>query len=136
MPFSLEKLTFAAALKSENEKDLKGEIPAVRRSKFAARIKAIEAEGAKMAKEKAKADEKLVISSINKFLEGDNKEPGLVALLPVAPDLKLLTNALASAMKKAKGKKPVCIIAADHTKVVHLCYVPEVIVDLANILTM
>jgi len=47
MPFSPEKMIHAAALKTENEKDLKGQIPAVRRSKFTARIRAIELEGRK-----------------------------------------------------------------------------------------
>jgi hypothetical protein len=54
IPFSLEKMTHAASLKSKNEKDLKGLIPAVRQSAFAGRIKGIEAEGAKMAKGKSK----------------------------------------------------------------------------------
>jgi alanyl-tRNA synthetase len=127
MPFSLEKLTYASTLKTENEKDLKGLIPAVRRSKFGARIKAIEAEGAKMAKEKAKADEKTIISTITKYFEGEGaKKPGLVALLDVTPDPKLLSNSIATAMKKWTPKKSVYILAADSTKVVHVCYVPDV----------
>ena len=129
MPFGLEKLTFAADLKSQNEKDLKGKVPAVRRSKFGARIKAIEAEAAKMAKEKAKADEKTIISTITKFFEGEEgqKKSGMVALLDVTPDPKLLTNSIATAMKKWKTKKSVYILAVDNSKVVHVCYVPQVL---------
>lgn len=127
MPFGLEKLTFAADLKSQNEKDLKGKVPAVRRSKFGARIKAIEAEAAKMAKEKAKADEKTITSTIAKFFEGEGeKKSGMVALLEVTPDPKLLTNSIATAMKKWKTKKSIYLLAADNTKVVHVCYVAPV----------
>jgi alanyl-tRNA synthetase len=127
MPFSSEKMTHAASLKSENEKDLKGLIPAVRRSAFSTRIKAIEAEGAKMAKEKAKADEKTIISAITEAFEGDGaKKLGMVALLDVTPDPKLLSNSILTAMKKWKTKKSVYIFAADQTKVVHVCYVPQV----------
>lgn len=127
MPFSAEKLTRAAILKTENEKDLKGLIPAVRRSKFTSRIKAIEAEGAKLAKEKAKADEKVIISTITEAFAGEQeKKPGMVALLDFVPDPKLLSSAILSAMKKWKTKKSVYILAADNTKVVHVCYVPQV----------
>jgi alanyl-tRNA synthetase len=132
MPFSLEKLTYAATLKGENEKELKGLIPAVRRSKFGTRIRAIEAEGAKMAKEKAKADEKVIISTIVDFFQGEGeKKPGLVALLNVTPDPKLLSNSIATAMKRWTPKKSVYIFAADSTKVVHVCYVPEVCLTMA-----
>jgi len=127
LPFSLEKLTYAQSLKAENDKELKGLIPAVRRSEFASRIKAVETEGQKMAKEKAKADEKLIISTITDYFQGEGeKKPGLVALLNVTPDPKLLTNAITTAMKKWQRKKSVYIIAADHSKVVHVCYVPNV----------
>ena len=127
MPFSSEKLALATDLKAQNEKELKGQIPAVRRSKYTARIKAIEAEAAKMAKEKAKADEKIIISTITKYFEGDGENrPGMVALLDVTPDPKLLTNSIATAMKKWKQKKSVHILAADSTRVVHVCYVPQV----------
>lgn len=127
MPFSLEKVTFAGTLKTENEKDLKGVIPAVRRSAFANRIKAIEAEGLKMMKEKAKADEKVIVSKITEFFAGENeKKPGMVAILEVTPDPKLLTTSILSAMKKWKTKKAIMLLAADNTKVVHVCYVPQV----------
>lgn len=125
MPFSAGKLALTANFKSENEKELKGQIPAVRRSKFTARIKAIEAEASKMAKEKAKADEKTIISTITKFFEG-NEKSGMVALLDVTPDPKLLTSAISTAMKKWTPKKSVYLVAADSTKVVHVCYVPPV----------
>ena len=127
MPFSPEKMTHAASLKGENEKDLKGLIPAVRRSAFAGRIKALEAEGAKMSKEKAKADEKTIISAITAAFEGEGeKKAGMVALLDVTPDPKLLSNSIMTSMKKWKTKKSVYILAADSTKVVHVCYVPQV----------
>jgi alanyl-tRNA synthetase len=127
MPFSTEKLNLASSLKTENEKDMKGLIPAVRRSKFALRIKAIEAEGQKLAKEKAKADEKIIVSTITEFFAGDGaKKPGMVALLDFTPDPKLLSSAILTAMKKWKTMKSVYIIAADSTKVVHVCYVPQV----------
>jgi len=124
----VEKLNFAAALKGENERDLKGRVPAVRRTKFADRIKAIEQESAKLAKEKAKADEKIVISGITEYFSGEEgaRKPGMVALFPVTPDPKLLTTAMATVMKKLKHKKPLYIFAADATKVVHVCYVPQV----------
>ena len=125
MTFSQEKMGKAAKLKGENEKDLKGLIPAVRRSKFATRIKAIEAEGAKLAKEKAKADEKTVVTSVSDYFKKDN--PGMVALLDVTPDLKQLSNATAAAIKKGKVTKPVYLFAADNTRVVHCCVVPQVI---------
>ena len=129
MGMGVEKLQFATALKGENDRDLKGRIPAVRRSKFAERIRAIEQESAKLAKEKAKADEKLVISTITEYFAGEEgaKKPGLVALLDVTPDPKLLTTAIATVMKKLKPKKPLYIFAADTTKVVHVCYVPQVL---------
>ena len=127
MPFSLEKLTFASTLKNENERDLKGLIPAVRRSDFTARIKAIEAEGTKMAKEKAKADEKQIVSTIQKYFEGDGeKKQGMVAVLEVTPDPKLLTTSISTAMKKWKTKKSVYLFATDSSKVVHTCFVPQV----------
>jgi len=128
MRFSLEKLTYAATLKTENERDLKGLIPALRRSDFTARIKAIEAEGIKMAKEKAKADEKQVVSTIQKFFEGEGeKKPGMVAVLDVTPDPRLLTTSIAIAMKKWTTKKSVYLFAADRARVVYTCYVPQVI---------
>ena len=127
MPLSLEKLTFAGTLKTENEKDLKGVIPAVRRSGFTNRIKAMETEGLKMMKEKAKADEKIIVSKITEFFAGENeKKPGMVALLEVSPDPKSLTTAILSAMKKWQTKKPIMLLAADQSKVVHVCYVPQV----------
>lgn len=127
MPFSLEKLTFAGTLKAENEKDLKGVIPAVRRSAFTNRIKTIEAEGLKMMKEKAKADEKVVVSKITDFFAGENeKKSGMVAILEVTPDPRLLTTSILTATKKWKTKKPIMLLAADNTKVVHVCYVPQV----------
>jgi alanyl-tRNA synthetase len=127
MRFSLEKLTFAATLKTENERDLKGLIPALRRSDFTARIKAIEAEGMKMAKEKAKADEKQIVSTIQKYFENEGeKKHGMVAVLDVTPDPKLLTNSIATAMKKWKTKKSVYLFATDSAKVVHTCFVPPV----------
>jgi alanyl-tRNA synthetase len=131
MEFAPEKLNLASTLKIENEKDLKGLIPAVRRSKFALRIKAIEAEGAKLAKEKAKADEKVIISTISEYFttEGD-KKPGMVALLDFVPDAKILSSSIMAAMKKWKRKKSVYIIAADNSKVVHVCYVPQVILQI------
>ena len=128
MPFSSEKLALTTDLKAQNEKELKGQIPAVRRSKFTARIKTIEAEAAKMAKEKAKVDEKIIISNITKFFEGEGEtKPGMVALLDVTPDPKLLTNSIATAMRKWKQKKSVYLLAADSNKVVHVCYVPQVL---------
>ena len=127
MAMGVEKLNYAAALKNENEKDLKGRIPAVRRSKFGERIKAIEQESAKLAKEKAKADEKLIVSTITEYFAGDGiKKPGLVALLHVTPDPKLLTTAIATVLRKLTPMKPVFIFAADSSKVVHVCYVPQV----------
>jgi alanyl-tRNA synthetase len=127
MPMGVEKLNYATALKGENERDLKGRIPAVRRSKFGERIRAIEQESAKLAKEKAKADEKHIISTITDyFADKEAKKAGMVALLSVTPDPKLLTSAIATVMKKLTPKRPVYIFAADSTKVVHVCYVPEV----------
>jgi len=127
MPLSPKKLELAASLKAENEKDLKGRIPAVRRSKFTSRIREIELEGAKMAKQKAKADEETIIKTITKHFEGDGeKRSGLVVLLDVTPDPKLLSNSIATAMKKWKEKKSVYLFAADETKVVHVCFVPNV----------
>jgi len=125
MKFSQEKMSLAASLKGENEKELKGLIPAVRRTKFGARIKALEAEGAKMAKEKAKADEQKVISTITKFFEGNHK-PGMVASLDVTPDPKILVSAINTAMKKLTPKKSVYLFAVDSSKVIHVCYVPQV----------
>jgi alanyl-tRNA synthetase len=134
LPFSIEKLTFAADLKTRNEKVLKGDIPAVRRSNFTARIKAIEAEAAKIEKEKVKAEEKIIISTITEFFEGEGeKKPGMVALLDVTPDPKLLTNSIATAMKKWKQKKSVYLLAADKAKVVHVCYVPQVFRSLTRL---
>jgi alanyl-tRNA synthetase len=126
MPFSLEKLTFATTLKAENANN-KGNVPAVRRSQFTERIKVIESEAAKIAKEKAKADEKEIIATINKYFEGDaDKKPGMVAALSVTPDPKLLGTSILTAMKKWKKKKSVYLLAADTSKVVHVCYVPTV----------
>ena len=127
MPFSLEKLTYATTLKAENENN-KGTIPSVRRSQFKERIKAIEMEAAKIAKERAKADEKAIISAIIQHFEGEDgeKKPGMVAALPVTPDPKLLGNSILTAMKKWKRKKSVYLLAADAAKVVHTCYVPPV----------
>ena len=128
LPVGVEKLNYAMALKGENERDLKGRIPAVRRSKFGERIRAIEQESAKLAKEKAKADEKHIVSTITDyFASQEAKKPGMVALLNVTPDPKLLTTAIATVMKKLTPKKPVYIFAADSTKVVHVCYVPQVL---------
>jgi hypothetical protein len=80
-----------------------------------------------LAKEKAKADEKHIISTITDyFASQEAKKPGMVALLNVTPDPKLLTTAIATVMKKLTPKKPVYIFAADSTKVVHVCYVPHV----------
>jgi alanyl-tRNA synthetase len=127
LPFSPEKLTSAATLKTENDRDLKGVIPAVRRSNFAARIKTIEAEGAKMAKEKAKADEKKIVQTITEYFKGEGENaPGLVAVLPVTPDPKLLTTSIATAFRKGKLQKSVYLFAADNSKLVHVCYVPQV----------
>jgi len=132
--FSIEKLNFAATLKTENERDLKGIIPAVRRSDFAVRIKAIEAEGVKMGKEKAKADEKKVIQTITDYFKGEGgKASGLVAVLPVTPDPKLLTTSIATALKKGKFQKSVYLFAADHSKLVHVCFVPQVLPRLDDI---
>jgi alanyl-tRNA synthetase len=123
MPFSLEKLTFATTLKAENENNT-GRIPTVRRSQFKERIKEIETEAAKIAKERAKADEKEIISVITRFFEGKEgeKKPGMVAALSVTPDPKLLGNSILTAMKKWKRKKGVYVLAVDRTKVVHVMF--------------
>jgi len=136
MPFSLEKLTFATTLKGENANN-KGNIPAVRRSQFTERIKAIESEATKIAKEKAKVDEKQIISTISKYFEGDGeRRPGMVAALAVTPDPKLLGASILTAMKKWKRKKSVYLLAADTAKVVHVCYVPTVRSRWLSVLTL
>jgi hypothetical protein len=69
----------------------------------------------------------MIILAITTAFEGEGEtKAGIVALLDVTPDPKLLSNSIVTAMKKWKTKKSVYILAKDSTKVVHVCYVPQV----------